>query len=90
MLAKVEIIFGLRRSRRGFSSHERYVFDFATVTEASPCYYWIEGEAIIYKGKKSSIIKNYKKQVRLRVVKTKSDLKIEKLSNAAHFINDIE
>jgi hypothetical protein len=55
MIKNITLILGTGNySRRwGYPGHERYEIRNAKVSEASPCYFLIEGEAMVYKGKVS-------------------------------------
>jgi hypothetical protein len=87
MVKKVTLIRGCGNySRRwGYPSHERLVLRYAKVSEASPCYFIIEGEAEVYKGRVSEILLR-KEFIKRKVKKDSEYLTIENVPNAKQFI----
>jgi hypothetical protein len=87
MIKSVQLIVGCGNYSRkwGYSSHERYLIKNAKVSEASPCYYLIEGEAEVYQGKvsKKFLRKEFFKR---KVTKKSSYLTMENVPNAQQFI----
>lgn len=87
MIKKVTLVLGAGNYSRkwGYSAHERYVIETAKVTEASPCYYLIEGKARVYKGVKSKTFlrEDYVKQ---KIKKKAGYLTIEEANTTLDYI----
>lgn len=87
MVKKVTLILGAGNYSRkwGYSAHERYVIEAASVTEASPCYYLIEGKAQVYKGRKS---KTFLREVNFRqkIKKNAGYLTLEEANTTLDYI----
>jgi hypothetical protein len=86
MIKKVTLIKGCGKYSRkwGYSAHERYLIQKAKITEASPCYYLIEGEAEVYQGKKSE--RFLRKEIFKETIKKNAyGLLLEDLANSINY-----
>jgi hypothetical protein len=87
MIKNITLILGTGNySRRwGYSGHERYEIKNAKVSEASSCYFLIEGEAEVYQGKVSKKFLR-KEFIKRKVKKDAGYLTMENIPNAKQFI----